>query len=377
MFGKASLLACAFCVGVCVLSVSSAIADATPVMDSRVDLLPSFPPGAETYPPLDDRLDFGWAGAGLSGNGTGSATHSGSKNTAGDLIRYDFEYDAAASVGSNGSLHGDSSIKAEGVFDLQYSMGTISTHHKYILFDPETDATRAHVQVRVSFDGNLRAFDFSNNQDEEGKYYQFAKTSASARVYALATYLDYDYNPEDIGGPIIVDPGSDNGGDGLPIPPGGTPPLEAWAEGSASVSIAATDGFVYSGGGTLFDDDGFDPIMSVDSLNGEMEISGNVDSSAIFEFYVEDLSYIVDLEVSLWTSASVTGKGGSMVGGENQSTYFHALADSDFSHTGTFSIESIVDPITGQSIDFTLVVPEPATLSLLALGGLAVLRRRK
>jgi hypothetical protein len=108
-----------------------------------------------------------------------------------------------------------------------------------------------------------------------------------------------------------------------------------------------------------------------------MSINGTLDSTAVFEFTVEDLSQIIDLEILLSTSASVTGYGASIAGGDNNSTYFSHYAKSNFLDTGSFEIASVVDPDNPSAVVSVTTVPEPASLSLLSLGGLALIRRRR
>jgi PEP-CTERM motif len=53
----------------------------------------------------------------------------------------------------------------------------------------------------------------------------------------------------------------------------------------------------------------------------------------------------------------------------------HFMDDAVFLNNGRW--EELIDPFTGQSLDMAFVItPEPATLTLLALGAVAVLRRR-
>lgn len=64
------------------------------------------------------------------------------------------------------------------------------------------------------------------------------------------------------------------------------------------------------------------------------------------------------------------------IGWKTSGVHFGANAIHHYPHPG-YDPSELYDPITGEGLDFAFVItPEPATLSLLALGGLAVLRRR-
>ena len=113
-------------------------------------------------------------------------------------------------------------------------------------------------------------------------------------------------------------------------------------------------GSPYSTGGT---DDYSDPSINAGALNTNDLLSGNI----YFENFVDSGEFTIGTLVSL----TLTIPGDFPEG----NVYISALPDTFEGDLGTV--------ITRKGQDFLLQVPEPATVSLLILGGLAMIRSRR
>jgi len=342
------------------LVVGSAFADAIGPTVNSVSQTHTAGPGGMGLG--DSEFHAGWSGASAYSVTSAQVQHPGSDEL------YGFNVECGSHVTTNGDLKAYSKATGDGVFDLSYSSTSLAEYHKYLRIQSDDVSTnRATVRVTISFDGSLEAVGGVGAADPD----KFATSSASAGIRALATYWNTSGPGDEEGyfGPSPVD----GAGGGIIINPP-TPNWEAWAEGAAGVRVENGVFSTYARG-ELYEAGALNWVTH-GSFDGEsMGIAGTVDSTAVFEFTVDDLTQIVDLEVILSSSASITGHGGSIAGGNNDSTYFSHRAYSDFWNTGTFEIESVYDPDNPSAAISVTTVPEPATLGLLALGSLALMRR--
>jgi len=334
------------------LLTGSVFADiTTPTVDSAARTHTAGPGGMGLG---ESEFDAGWSGANAYSASSDQVQHSGS----GGL--YGFNVESQGQVTATG----------DGVFDLSYSATALAEYHKYLrIYSDDASTSRATVRVTISFDGSLEAVGGVGDADPD----EFATSSASAGIRALATYWNQS-GPEDGEGGFGPSPDGSSG-DGMIIIDPPTPNWQAWAEGAAGVRVE-NGAFSTYARGELYEAGALNWVTRGGFDGESMGIAGTVDSTAVFEFTVDDLSQIVDLEVILSSSASITGHGGSIAGGDNASTYFSHRAYSDFWNTGTFEIESVYDPDNPSAVISVTAVPEPTTLGLLAIGALTLVRRR-
>ena len=130
----------------------------------------------------------------------------------------------------------------------------------------------------------------------------------------------------------------------------------------------------------------FDPNTGLYNLNDHSNyFQYNVDIPPAQAFHqVEGTVYWLDIQVQVvggqwgWKNADVDKYPAPYTGKH----YMDDAVWADWNGTGPLpgpaAWQALTDPITGASLDLAFVItPEPATLTLLALGGLAMMRRRR